>query len=99
MDRSKISNRRLAFYIAFVYVVLATIYCYWAMDNLISDGFLYYLFSPAAFFPSLILFTEREPGLMILICQIITFLILWPMTWLFTFLIRGQNSNVSPKQN
>ena len=84
----KISNKKLAFYIALVYVILATIYRYWTMRNLEEGGFFYYLFFPAIIFPSLILFTERDPTVMILICQTITLFILWPLFWLFIYLFR-----------
>jgi hypothetical protein len=87
-----ISNKKLAFYITLVYIILATIYSYWAMINLVSDGVLYYVFFPALIFPSLILFTEREPGIMILICQIITLFILWPLFWLFIHIFRNDNN-------
>ena len=91
MTGSKLSNRKLAFYVAFVYVLLATIYSYWSMSNLVSDGILYYIFFPASIFPSLILFTEREPGFMILICQSITLLLIWAIFWLLINLIRTNN--------
>ena len=86
-----ISNKSLAFYIALVYIILATIYSFWTMRNLEEGGFLYYLFFPAIIFPSLILFTEREPTVMILICQTITLLIIWPLFWLFIHLFRDDN--------
>src|ERR1700709_38022 len=88
MENDKISNKKLAFYIALVYVILATIYTYWAMSNLVSDGFLYYIFFPATIFASLILFTEREPGILLLICQTITLLIIWLLFWFFINLLR-----------
>lgn len=89
---TRISNKKLAFYVALAYVVLATIYSYWTMRNLEGGGILYYFFFPALFFPSLILFTEREPGLMVLICQIITLFIIWPFFWLFIHLFRNDKS-------
>lgn len=91
MIDGKLSNKKLTFIGALVYVMLATIYSYWAMSNLISDGILYYLFFPATIFPSLILFTEREPVFMILICQTITFLLIWPLFWLIVHLFRHDN--------
>ncbi len=84
----RISNKKLAFYITLVYVILATIYSYWTMRNLEEGGILYYVFFHAIIFPSLILFTEREPALMILICQTITLFIIWPFFWLFIHLFR-----------
>ena len=86
--KRKISNKKLSFYLALFYVILATIYTYWAMTNLVSDGFLYYIFFPATIFPSLILFTEREPGIFLLICQTITFFIIWLLFWFFIHLFR-----------
>ena len=91
MTDRKITNKKLAFYIALVYVILATIYTYWAMSNLKSDGILYYLFFPATIFPSSILFTERESIFMILICQAITLLFIWPLFWIFLHLFRNDN--------
>src|ERR1035437_8706972 len=91
MTDRKISNKKLVFYIALVYIILATIYTYWAMSNLKSDRILYYLFFPATIFPSLILFTEREPRFMILICQAITLLFIWPLFWILLHLFRNDN--------
>jgi hypothetical protein len=88
MTDRRLSNKGLAFYVALAYVILATIYSYWAMSNLVSDGILYYLFFPAMIIPSLILFTERDPGYMILICQVITLLLIWPVFWFFIHLFR-----------
>ena len=91
MIERKLSNKKLAFTIALFYVTLATIYSVWAMNNLVSDGVLYSFFFPAIVFPSLILFTETEPLFMVLICQVITLLIIWPIFWFFTNLIRKEN--------
>jgi len=94
---NKISNKKLAFCIALVYVTLATIYSYWTMRNLEEGGFLYYLFFPVIIFPSLILFTEREPTVMILICQTITLFIIWPFFWLFINLCRDDKKEIETK--
>ena len=75
------TNKKLAFNISLVYVILATIYCYCEATNLISEGILHNIFFPAIVFPSLILFAESNPWLMILICQIITLLIIWLIIW------------------
>jgi len=91
MTNGNLSNKKLAFYVALVYVILATIYTYWAMSNVASTGIFYYLFFPATIFLSLILLTERDPGLMILICQTITLLLIWPIFWLFIHLVRDEN--------
>lgn len=85
---TKISNKKLSFFIALAYVALATFYSYWSMRNLVSDGVLYYLFYPASIFPDIILFSEREPWFMIVICQIFTLFLIWPLIWMFTALIR-----------
>ena len=82
------SNKKLAFYIALAYVILATIYSYWAMNNLVSDGVLYYIFFPATILPSLILLTEREPGAMILLCQVVTLVLIWLFIWVALHLFR-----------
>ena len=76
------SNKTLAFIIAAVYVVLATIYSHWAVSHSVSDGVLFYFFFPASIIPSLIFFAEREPMLLILICQTITLLIFWLFCWM-----------------
>ena len=88
---NRISNKKLSFYITLGYVILATIYTFWAMTDVVSDGILYYFFFPATIIPSIILFTEREPGIMILICQAITLFMMWPLFWLFVQLFRKDN--------
>jgi hypothetical protein len=66
------TNKKLAFLISATYVGLATIYAFYAMENLTSDGFLFYFFLPANFFAQLIIFTERNPFLWLLVSQLIT---------------------------
>gem|GEM_PF-4756952 len=85
------SNRRLAFIISFTYVILATIYAYWAMWHPGSDGILHYIFLPASLFPMLIFFTESQPMLWILASQSITATILWLLLWLIAYGIRTES--------
>ncbi|MES2575248.1 MAG: hypothetical protein V4572_09920 [Bacteroidota bacterium] len=91
MTDKELSNKKISFYIALAYTILATVYSYWAMANLVVDGIFYYLFFPATIFPSLILLTERESGFMILICQAITLLLIWGIFWLFLHSFRDEN--------
>ena len=70
--KSNLSARRLAFYISFTYVLLATIHSFWAMETLATDSILSFWFLPASFLLSLILFTERIPIIKILVVQSIT---------------------------
>jgi predicted permease len=72
---------------------MATIFVY-NVKNIDSglNSFLFIIFLPATIFPELILFTEREPWNMILICQLITLLILWPFFWLIIHLCRDDNN-------
>jgi chloramphenicol O-acetyltransferase len=92
MNKQKISNRKLSFLIAFFYVLTGTFYSYWEFKSLITDGILYYLFFPVAFFPFLILFTEREPGFMILMCQLITLFFVWSLVWGVLRVFRKDNN-------
>lgn len=93
-----ISNKKLSFLIALLYVGLGTIYSYsyWHPDSSIVTNetlgnILYYFFLPVSFFPILIIFTEREPFLYILISQTIALLLLWPCFYLLTNLFRKES--------
>ena len=77
MQATRNSNGKLALLIAGAYVILATIYSYWAVGNSVSDGALFYFFLPASTLPSLIFFSERHPALLILVCQTATTAVLW----------------------
>jgi hypothetical protein len=66
------TNKRLAFLISATYVGLATIFAFYSMENLISEGVLFYFFLPANFFAQLIIFTERNPFAWLLISQLVT---------------------------
>ncbi len=89
MTYQKLSTQKLAFYVALIYVVLATVYSYWSVNNTISDGVFYYLFFPASVFPTLILFSESNSGVMIFFCQAITMFLLWPIFGFIIHLFRG----------
>jgi hypothetical protein len=75
------SNKKLSLLFSGFYVGLGTLYSclYWTgYSILIPTGtFLYYLIAPVSFFPILIIFSEAEPFLYILIFQLITFFIIW----------------------
>ena len=75
------TNKKLAFNLSLVYVILATTYCYFEATNLKGEGILHNIFFPAIVFPSLILLVESNPWLMILICQIITLFNIWLIIW------------------
>jgi hypothetical protein len=79
--KHKISNKRLSFIISLVYVGIGTIYgiTYWTeynSTNAFSD-FLFYFFMPTSFLLEVILFAERNPFLLGLLTQTITFFIFW----------------------
>ena len=84
------SNRKLSFIIAFIYVILGTLYSYYAMNNLISDGIIYYIFYPVSILPQIILFTERESFLYIFICQTITLVIMTLLIWSLISVLRKE---------
>jgi hypothetical protein len=90
-----ISNKWLSFWFAFGYVFLATIYALMSRGNP-EEGFLFCLFFPAMVFPSLILFTERDGGMMILICQIITLFPFWGLMYVFVRFFRKKNVSKTP---
>jgi hypothetical protein len=98
MTDRKLSNKKLAFIVALIYVIVATIYSVWAMNNLVSDGILYHFFYPATIFPSLIVFTEREPLFRVLICQVITLLFIWLLFCFLTYLFRDVNKQENTKE-
>ena len=76
---NRIANKKLAFNLSLIYVVFATIYCYWAAANQVSDGVLNYLFFPVIVLPLLLLLVESNPALPILICQIITLFVIYSL--------------------
>lgn len=92
MTKEKSSNKKIAFYVALFYVISATIYIYWTMNNLETEGIFFYFFFPVTIFPSLILLTEKGPLLMMFVCQTIAFLIIWPILFLVIQLFRDDNS-------
>ena len=86
--KAKLSNKKLTFIICFGYVLGATLYAYWSTYNAVTDGLLYYIFFPVAFFPSLIIFTESNAFIWVLLCQCITFSFLYLITWGIIDIIR-----------
>lgn len=89
---NKLSNKKLSFLITFVYVLLGTIHLYNKTSIAIIDILLYLIFILAEVFPFLILYSEKDPNLMVFKCQIITVLILWPLTLLITNLLRKKSN-------
>ena len=90
--KNKISNKKLSFIISFVYVGTGTIYglIYWTefnSTNALSD-FLFNFFMPASFLLEGILFAERNPFLLGLLTQIITFFIFWGLVYFVLCLFR-----------
>ena len=90
--KKTISNKRLSFIISFVYVGLGSVYglIYWTKfnsTNAFSD-FLFYFFMPASFPLEIILFSERNPFLLGLLTQVITFFIFWGLVYFIISLFR-----------
>jgi hypothetical protein len=81
------SNKSLSLLIAIVYVSLATGYSYW-MVNQSPQGLLAAFLSPASHFPSLILFTEPSPAVLVLLCQVVTLLAIWGLLYAFLQVVR-----------
>ena len=99
--KNKISNKRLSFIISFIYVGIGTVYglIYWTefnSTNAFSD-FLFYFFIPASFPLEVILFSERNPFLLGLLTQAITFLIFWGLVYIILNIFRI-NQNKLPIQ-
>jgi hypothetical protein len=91
MKRRKLSNKKLALIIAIIYVAIATILSILSSKNQINDGLLNYIFFPATIFPTLILFTESKPMLMIFLCQTVTIILVWLLFWGIINLFRVRN--------
>lgn len=89
---NKLSNKKLSFLITFIYVLLGTIHLYNKTSIALVDIVLYFIFILAEVFPFLILYSEKDPNIMVLKCQIITVLILWPLTLLITKLLRKKSN-------
>jgi hypothetical protein len=87
MIEINLSNKKLAFIITFVYVILATIYCY----SGVHIDLLHYVFFPAIIFPSLILMVESDPLILIIICQSISISLFFPFIWLIINFLRNKN--------
>ena len=77
------SNWKLALVISTIYTLLGTAYSYYAIDQMVTSGFLYWFFFPVSIVPQLILFTEREPFYSILLVQTITTFALAALIWVF----------------
>ena len=82
------TNLKVALFIVLTYVLLATIYSFCSFQFQFNIRILRYLFIPAGYFPSIIFEAEREPWFSIIVCQLITLMILWPLCWLTIILIK-----------
>ena len=89
------ANRKLSFIISSSYVAFATIYAFYAMDNMVSEGFLYFFFFPANFFTQLIIFTETDPSLWLLGSQLVSLAITYFLLWGFLYSIRTDKKTSS----
>ncbi|MEM9023067.1 MAG: hypothetical protein AAGB22_04965 [Bacteroidota bacterium] len=85
------SNTKLSFIIAFIYVVFGTVYAYYIAHGGAPEGLLYYLFIPVASLPQLIMLVERDPIVYIVIGQLLTTLVI-------AFLIRSVLPIFRPKK-
>ncbi len=97
MEKKRISNRRLSFYISSVYVGLGTVFSlvYWTSSNpMFFSGtlgtILFYLFIPVSFISIMIGFTEKDSTLMILVTQAITFFLFWFVLFIIIRAILGK---------
>lgn len=77
-----ISNRRLSFIIAFAYVMAGTYFILDPANEMQDEGIIYYFFFPVTLIPQLIRLTEKDPFVLLLICQLIT-------TGVLTFTLYG----------
>jgi len=80
--RSKISNHRLALYLALTHVTLATAYAYVAVHFMFEYWFLSIPLLPGSFFAALVFLTERSPYFALLISQSIAFAIVYGFLWI-----------------
>ena len=86
------TSLKLAFYIVLSYVILATVYSFCSFQYQFNITVLHYLFLPAGYFPSIIFLAEREPWFSIIICQLVSTLILWPICWLIIVVSTKDNT-------
>lgn len=80
--RFKISNHRLALYLALIHVILATAYAYVAVQYMLENWILTLILLPGSFFAGLIFFTEPNPLIALLISQSIAFAIVYGFLWI-----------------
>lgn len=100
--KRKINTLKLSFLISFIYVFSATLVCY-------LDGYnhyippelaliLYLVFFPAIVFPNVILYAEGDgPSSYpyVLVCQIITLLVIWLLSYTIVKAIRTKSSRTN----
>ena len=88
----KLSNWTLALIITMTYVILGTIHVNHYEDEGTFEKFLFFFFIPVEILPGLLLWSESKPTTLIIICQTINCLILWPIIWLPVNLFRDEQS-------
>jgi len=88
IKKTKISNKRLSFYISLTYVGLGTIFMlsYWTSANPIGLNatfgiILFCLFLPVSFISIVIAFAEKDSGVIILIVQTLLLFIVWAIIY------------------
>ena len=102
--KNRMSNKRLSFIVSLFYVGIGTIYglTYWTELNTTNafSNFLFYIFMPASFLLEVILFSERNPFILGLLTQVITFFIFWGFVYsvLNIFRIDKQKLSVEEKK-
>jgi hypothetical protein len=92
---TKLSNKRLSFWIAIVYVGLGTIYSfsYWTYPIIGTFGdILFGFFFPVSFFPIVVFFTERKPFFYLLVSQTIVLLAIWTVMYRLIHFFRKEKS-------
>jgi len=94
---AKLSNSKLSFYLALGYVALGTL-CIISTAKGSGVGFLIWLFAPVVAIPFAIFFTERNPVLLLIVCQCITTLIVWLGFWMMLIIFRDDSSAPSDAQ-
>lgn len=92
------SNKKLALIISGIYVGLGTIYSclYWTGYGILipPNTILYYFIAPVSFFPILVMFSEPEPFLYVLLSQLVAFVI----TWFISFVILSMFSKMKQRR-
>ena len=92
IEKRKTSNKKISFIFSLIYVGLGTIYAltFWTEANteLGFNKFLFYFFMPSSFILEVILFAQKDPFLLGLLAQIITFFFIWGLSYCFAVMFR-----------